>query len=176
MLEANWRINPCSGLRPKRQIESIEAKKLPPGQARPPWSTPRRRQSLAHGKAAKRPNRADQMQAGSAQRLHRQKSAQQRAVGDVDSEGAANDVGAPRKSVTMERGGPAGIIARRQRVSHDFGHVGSVAQPHVETLRTNWREHMRGFAYERDARLGKLPRLLDRQWEHIAPRFDLETA
>jgi hypothetical protein len=42
-----------------------------------PHSSPRRRQSLTHGKAAKRSERADQMQAGCAQRLHRQYRAEQ---------------------------------------------------------------------------------------------------
>jgi len=42
-----------------------------------PDGSPRRRQSLTHGKAAKRSERADQMQAGRAQRLHRQYRAEQ---------------------------------------------------------------------------------------------------
>ena len=45
------------------------------------------------------------MQAGRAQRLHRQEIAEQRAVGDIDRKGPAHDVAAPRRSVA--RAAPA---------------------------------------------------------------------
>ena len=63
--------------------------------ANPPRRPPRRRQALAHGETAKRSDRADQMQTGRAQRLHRQEIAEQRAVRDIDGEGPAGDIGAP---------------------------------------------------------------------------------
>ena len=95
------------------------------------------------------------MHAGRAQRLHRQEIAEQGAVGHVDREGAAGDIAAPRRIVALEHLRRARIFARQHRVAHDVGDIGGVAQSHVQALRADRRQHMGGFADQRDARLGE---------------------
>ena len=53
---------------------------------------PGRREAFAHGKPPQRAERAEQMQARGAQRLHGQEIAEQRAVGDIDRDHPAGDV------------------------------------------------------------------------------------
>ena len=96
------------------------------------------------------------MQAGRAQRLHRQEIAQQRAVGHIDGEGAAGDVGAPRRIIALQHRRRAGSSPDGHRLAHDVGDVGGVAQPHVEALGADRRQHVRGFADQRDAMRGRI--------------------
>ena len=62
-------------------------------------------------KTAQRADRADQVHAGGAQRLHRQEIAEQRAVGHIDRKGPAGDVAAPGRLVTRQHLRRAGILA-----------------------------------------------------------------
>ena len=116
------------------------------------------------------------MQAGRAQRLHRQEIAEQGTVGDIDGEGAAQDVGAPRRIVAFQHLRRAGIFARRDRLPHDLGDIGGIAQSHVQALRADRRHHMRGLADQRDAMLRELPGLLDRQRKQMTSRLDPDAA
>src|SRR5579872_197256 len=82
--------------------------------------TPGRRKPLAHSKPAQRPDRADQMQARRTQRLHGQKIAEQRAISDVDREGTAQHVRAPRPIVASKYLRAARIFAGRERIPHNI--------------------------------------------------------
>ena len=49
--------------------------------------------------------------------LHRQEIAEQRAVGDIDGEGSAQHIGAPRRIVAFQHLRRAGVFARRHRLA-----------------------------------------------------------
>ena len=72
--------------------------------------------------------------------------------------------------------GRAGILALQHRLPRNVGDIGGIAQPHVETLRADRRQHMRGFADQRDALPGELPGLLDRQRKQVTAGLDADTA
>ena len=60
------------------------------------------------------------------------------------------------ESITLQHLRRAGIFAGGHGVAHDVGDIGGVAQPHVEALRADRRQHMRGFADQRDAVLWQI--------------------
>ncbi len=86
-----------------------------------PRRAPRRRQSFAHRKSPKRTQCPDQMQPGRSQRLHGQEIAEQGAVGEIDGEGAAQDITAPRPIVAFQNLGDARVLARCDGLTDDVG-------------------------------------------------------
>ena len=84
---------------------------------------PRRRKPLAHCKPTQWSDRADQMQARSAERLRREKIAEQRTVRDIDDKGAAQHIGTPRDIITLQHARAARIFAVRQCLSDQLGNV-----------------------------------------------------
>src|SRR5580704_3315042 len=59
---------------------------------------------------------------------------------------------------------------------HDFGDIGGIAQSHIEALRADRWQHMRGFADQHDATLCDLSGLFDRKREQMPSRLDADTA
>ena len=76
----------------------------------------------------------------------------------IDREGPAGDIGAPRRIVALQHLRRAGILARQHRLPHDIGDIGGIAQSHVQALRADRRQHMGGFADQRDTRLARIVR------------------
>ena len=64
----------------------------------------------------------------------------------------------------------------QHRLARNVGDIGGVAQPHVEALRADRRQHMRGFADQCDALPGELPGLLDGQRKQVTAGLDTDTA
>src|SRR5690606_41951385 len=63
--------------------------------------------------------------------------AEQRAVGDVDDEGAAQDVGAARRAIAGDHLGRAEILAGCFRLAHDRREIDAVAQSEIQSLRAD---------------------------------------
>ena len=62
------------------------------------------------------------------------------------------------------------------RVLHDLGDIGGVAQSHIQALRADRRQHVGGFANQRDAMPGKLLGLLDRERKQMPSGLDTDAA
>ena len=59
---------------------------------------------------------------------------------------------------------------------HELADGGGVAQPEIEALRADRRDHVRGFADQRDAPRAEAPRGLDRERKHAAAGLDRDLA
>ena len=59
----------------------------------------------------------------------------------------------------------AGILAIGPGSVHDIGNVGGIAQTHVKALCADRRQHMCGFADQRNAMPGKWRGRFDRKWK-----------
>src|ERR1700722_5990495 len=116
------------------------------------------------------------MQARRAQTLRGEEIAEQRAVGEIDGKRTAEDIGAARHVVALQQLRRAGVLARRDGAADDASEIGGVAQAHVEALRTDRRDYMRGLADQRDAAFREMPGTLDRQRKQMASGFDAKTA
>ena len=107
----------------------------------------------------------------------RQEIAEQRAVGDIDRKGPAQDV----RRAGPDCSAPARRARRDLRPSEmaspaSLGNIGGIAQSEIEALRADRRHHMGGFADQRDAVAGELLGPLDRQREQMAAGLDLDAA
>jgi len=91
------------------------------------------------------------MQAQPAYQLNRQEAGDEAAVEQVDRPGARDDVEPPCTRVGLERLRCSDVAAQTQRIPDAVGDERRVAQAKVQTLCTDGRDDVSGFADEGDA-------------------------
>ncbi len=111
-----------------------------------------------------------------AYRLHRQEIAEQRAVGEIDRQRPAVDVGPAGALEPGEGLRRTRIVIAGEGVGDDVGNVGGVPQSHVEALRADRRQHVRGFAHQHHAPRREAFRMFDRQRKRMTATFDPQAA
>ena len=89
---------------------------------------------------------------------------------------AAGDIGTPGRIVAVQERRRARIFTRNDRVPHGVGDVAGVAQSHVQALRADRRQHMSGFADQRDAMLRESSGPLDGKRKQMASRLNADAA
>ncbi len=90
--------------------------------------------------------------------------------------GAAADVGAAQAVVAREQGGAADVTAVAVRFDGQLADGGGVAQAQIEPLRADRRDHVGGFADERDATVAEAPRGGDGERKQAASGRDRDLA
>ncbi len=103
------------------------------------------------------------------------KSLEQRAVEQIDGERAAADIGAAHFVVARQHVRAADVVAAAMGSDRKFADGGGIAQAEIEALRADRRDDMRGFADQRDALAGEMPRSCHGKRKQAAPRLDIES-
>src|SRR5690242_13707175 len=91
----------------------------------------------------------DEIQAKAARTLNRQEIGEQRAVQQVDRKGTTADIATPGAVIVGEH--IAEISLGAPGINDEFGNRDGVAQSKVEALSADRRDHVSGFANQRDA-------------------------
>jgi hypothetical protein len=81
-----------------------------------------------------------------ARRLQRKKLAEQRPVQEINPERARQDIEAPRTPVRREHVVSAGVAVSPERHGDTIGERSGIAEAEIESLRTDWRQNVRGLA------------------------------
>src|SRR5262249_53514378 len=91
----------------------------------------------------------------------REKITQQRTIKQIDDEGPAANVGTPHRVIARQHVGAADVVAATVGGDNEFGYCGGVAQAQIESLRTDGRNDMGGFANQCNSLICKARRCSD---------------
>ena len=115
----------------------------------------RRLEPDAHHQAAQSGQHIEPVNNDAARSLKRNEAREQRAIEEVDADGAREDVEPPRIHVTLQHLLAARIVAATERVCDAVGKRGGIPEPEIETLRADRRQDVSSLSDQGDTPRGE---------------------